>query len=94
SQQSGVAVRLAMETNRTILGVENDVNQEVKRFMCSLRDCESQPHRSRSVSAGETASTHPLSSPTCFEVGESHGYFVEREAIIFSQPSSVNDYRT
>ncbi|MDB9315466.1 PEP-CTERM sorting domain-containing protein, partial [Spirulina sp. CS-785/01] len=45
--------------------------------MCSLRGCESQPHRSRSVSAGEAVSTHPLSSPTCSEVGESRGSFVE-----------------
>ncbi|MDB9313849.1 hypothetical protein PN462_12120, partial [Spirulina sp. CS-785/01] len=46
--------------------------------MRSLRGCESQPHRSRSVSAGEAVSTHPLSSPTCSEVGESRGSFVER----------------
>jgi len=38
--------------------------------MCSLRDGESHPHR------GE--STHPLSSPTCSEVGESHGFCVEQ----------------
>ncbi|MDB9311585.1 hypothetical protein PN462_00625 [Spirulina sp. CS-785/01] len=47
--------------------------------MRSLRDCESQPHRSRSVSAGEAVSTHPLSSPTCSEVGESRGSFVENQ---------------
>ncbi|MDB9314770.1 hypothetical protein PN462_16775, partial [Spirulina sp. CS-785/01] len=46
--------------------------------MRSLRGCESQPHRSRSVSAGEAVSTHPLSSPTCSEVGESRGSFVEQ----------------
>ncbi|MDB9314436.1 hypothetical protein PN462_15090 [Spirulina sp. CS-785/01] len=50
--------------------------------MCSLRDCESQPHRSRSVSAGETVSTHPLFSPTCSEVGESRGSFVEERVRI------------
>ncbi|MDB9311998.1 hypothetical protein PN462_02710, partial [Spirulina sp. CS-785/01] len=48
-----------------------------KWSMRSLRDCESQPHRSRSVSAGEAVSTHPLSSPTCSEVGESRGSFAE-----------------
>jgi len=43
--------------------------------MRSLRDCESHPHR------GE--STHPLSSPTCSEVGESHGFCVEQFYYIF-----------
>ena len=37
--------------------------------MCRLRERESQSHRA--------ASTNPLSSPTCSEVGESHGFFVE-----------------
>lgn len=37
--------------------------------MRSLRGGESQPHRA--------VSTHPLSFPTCSEVGESHGSFVE-----------------
>ncbi|MDB9311866.1 hypothetical protein PN462_02040 [Spirulina sp. CS-785/01] len=45
--------------------------------MRSLRGDESQPHRSRSVSAGEAVSTHPLSSPTCSEVGEESGSFIE-----------------
>lgn len=41
--------------------------------MRSLRGCESQPRRA--------VSTHPLSSPTCSEVGESHGSFVELRSI-------------
>ncbi|MDB9311818.1 hypothetical protein PN462_01800, partial [Spirulina sp. CS-785/01] len=59
--------------------------------MRSLRGCESQPHRSRSVSAGEAVSTHPLSSPTCSEVGESRGSFVEQVLLTcFQQASAIS----
>jgi len=59
-----------MEANRAVFGVKNNVNQEIKWSMRSLRGCESQTYRA--------ASTHPLSSPTSEQVGESHESFVEK----------------